>query len=112
ARRAVRRGVSSRRSSHVSTEPGTGLRSEPGTGVSDLSLSVLIPACPSLCSSIGFDDDVAVGLLALAARAHARLVLEPQVDDPALDRRHGLELDRLTPGPCALGAPDCQRLQR
>src|SRR5215471_16551288 len=62
--------------------------------------------------SIRVDDDVAVGLLALAPRAHTRLVLEPDVHDPPLDRRHRLQLDRVAGGLRLIGAADGQRFQR
>src|SRR5918994_3605155 len=53
-------------------------------------------------SSLTRDDDESVGLDTLARGLHARKLLQPQVDDLALDRRHRLQL----------GAPLLQRTLR
>src|SRR3954463_1100359 len=59
------------------------------------------PAVPPTAwsQSLRNDDDVTVRLRALGGRPHARDVLEAQVDDLALDRRHRLPRFPVPPPP-------------
>src|SRR5436305_13007029 len=56
-------------------------------------------------SAFWVDDDVAARLRALARGRHPGLVLQPQVDDLALDGAHRLELDPLARAGTVGGAP-------
>src|SRR5262249_10710056 len=63
-------------------------------------------------SSSELDDDVAIGLLAFAHRAHALVVLQPLVDEPALRGAHRLELDARALAQRLLGAADGDGFER
>src|SRR5262249_46543809 len=56
------------------------------------------------------DDDVAIGLVPLARRLDAVVVLEPLVDEPTLAGAHRLERDPLPGAECLLGAVHGKRL--
>src|SRR4051794_19152654 len=70
-----------------------------------------IASRPSIQRSSGEDDDIAVRLRTLARRLDALELLQAQVDDLALDRRHRLELDALAGAQHALGGAHGQRVQ-
>ena len=76
-------------SSEHRAAPSLGSRSAVSPGVATTAASQVEHV------SDGRDDDEAVRLGALARRLDAGDVLQPQVDDLALDRRHRIELDAL-----------------
>src|SRR6478736_3045764 len=63
-------------------------------------------------SSNRMNDDVAVGLGALARRLHAVELLQAQMHHLAFDRRHRLEIDRLVVGERSLCGTHRKRLER
>src|SRR4051812_42780226 len=62
-------------------------------------------------ASSGEDDDVAIGLDALARGLHTRYILQSLVHHLALAGGHRLEEHTFTPGR-TIGAADCDRLER
>ena len=113
SRRPSRRRSAGRRTARRSAEPAARPRAA-SPAHARRSRSAVSPGVATTASSQSLrnDDDVAVRLRALGGRPDARDVLEAQVDDLALDRRHRLELLRLARLEHPLGDPVRERLER